>query len=234
VVTFDLRGPDLAGVDEALAEAVAFLHRVDAWFSPYRVDSPITLLRNGLVPLELTPPVVQEVLDACAFARDLTQGAFDPWAVRGGVDPSGYVKGWAAGQAADLLVQRGVRNVAVDAAGDIACRGLQAPGQQWAIGILDPRSTREVVEVVRVGDGAVATSGLYERGAHVIDPRRGVHEVWYESATVIGPDAGLADALATAALVAGPVAATWFAGLPDWSVYLVKDRTASFFGPAFS
>ena len=62
----------------------------------------------------------------------------------------------------------------------------------------------------------------------------GTTEVWYASATIIGPDAGLADALATAALVAGPSAAAWFAGLPDWSVYLIKDGQASYFGPAFS
>ncbi len=235
VVTFDLRAPELGPeVDGILTEAVAYLHQVDGWFSTYRADSPITMLRNGLLEQSCAPSVVQQVLGACQYAKELTRGAFDPWAVPGGVDPSGYVKGWAAGQVADQIVAAGVPNVAVNAAGDIACRGQQSPGARWAIGILNPLDTNEVVQVAQVGDGAIATSGLYERGAHITNPRTGSTQVWYDSATVVGPDAGLADALATAALLEGPGAAAWFAGMPDWSVYLIKDGQASFFGPAFT
>ena len=233
-VTIDLRGEVLPdNVDSLIADAVAYLHQVDAWFSTYRVDTPITMYRNGLIPLFRTPTVVQEVLEACRYAKALTRGAFDPWAVKGGVDPSGYVKGWAAGQLADRLVRAGVRNVCVNASGDIACRGQQAPGQPWAIGITNPYDTLQVVEVVHIGDGAIATSGLYERGRHIANPRTASSEVFYDSATIVGPDAGLADALATGALVEGPGAAAWFAHLPGWSVYFIKDRQVSFFGPAF-
>jgi len=235
VVTFDFRAPDFGpDYDAILAEAIGFLHQVDAWFSTYRVDTPITMHRNGLIELSRTPTVVQQVLASCQYARQLTRGAFDPWAVKGGVDPSGYVKGWAAGQVADQIVRAGIPNVAVNAAGDIACRGLQAPGECWAIGISNPYDTQQVVEVVRIGDGAIATSGLYERGAHITNPATGRPGVYYDSATVIGPDAGLADALATAALITGPDCAAWFVGLPDWSVYFIKDGRASYFGPAFA
>jgi thiamine biosynthesis lipoprotein len=235
VVTFDLRADVLPDdVDELLAQAVAYLHRVDAWFSTYRADTPITMFRNGLIPLYRTPAVVQEVLASCEYARRLTHGAFDPWAVAGGVDPSGYVKGWAAGQVADQLVRAGIANVCVNAAGDIACRGQQSPGEDWSIGVINPYDTQQVVEVVRIGDGAIATSGLYERGEHIRNPRSGSTDVYFDSATVVGPDAGLADALATACLVEGPACAAWFAELPDWSVYLIKDGQASFFGPAFT
>jgi len=234
-VTFDVREvsfPD--DFDEILRDAIAYLHQVDAWFSTYRVDTPITMYRNGLVPLSRTPTVVQEVLAACQFARELTRGAFDPWAVKGGVDPSGYVKGWAAGKVADQLIRAGLTNVCVDASGDIACRGQQAPGEDWTIGIINPYDNQQVVEVVRIRDGAIATSGLYARGDHIANPRTGTTEVHYDSATIIGPDAGLADALATAALVEGPSAAAWFADLPQWSVYLIKDGQASYFGPHFA
>lgn len=234
-VTIDLRGEHLPDdVEALLADAVSYLHQVDAWFSTYRVDTPITMYRNGLIPLFRMPTVVQEVLESCRYATSLTGGAFDPWAVRGGVDPSGYVKGWAAGQLADRLVRAGVRNVCVNASGDIACRGLQASGEEWAIGITNPYDTHEVVEVVHVFDGAIATSGLYERGRHIVNPRTGTTTVHYDSATVVGTDAGLADALATAALVEGPGAAAWFVHLPGWSVYLIKDGQVSFFGPAFA
>jgi len=164
VVTFDFRAPDFGPeYDTILAEAIEYLHQVDAWFSTYRVDTPITTHRNGLIELSRTPTVVQQVLASCQYARQLTRGAFDPWAVEGGVDPSGYVKGWAAGQVADQIVRAGIPNVAVNAAGDIACRGLQAPGERWAIGISNPYDTQQVVEVVGISDGAIATSGVVLR-----------------------------------------------------------------------
>ena len=233
-VVIDLRAPQLPDdADEILRDGISFLHQVDAWFSTYRADTPITMLRNGLIEPFRVPQVVRDVLDACAYAKRLTDGAFDPWAVAGGVDPSGYVKGWAAGRLADMLVARGIPNVSVNASGDIACRGLQSPAEPWAIGIQNPYDRSQVVEVVHIGDGAIATSGLYERGNHIRDPRSGRHAVHYDSATIVGPDAGLADALATAALIEGPSCARWFAGLPGWSVYLIKDGVVSFFGPAF-
>jgi FAD:protein FMN transferase len=168
-VLFDLRSPSLPDdVDSIVAAAVAYLHQVDAWFSTYRADTPITMYRNGLMEEFRLPSVVRSVLAACAGARDLTDGVFDPWAVRGGVDPSGYVKGWAAGVVADQIVAAGVANVCVNASGDIACRGLQAPDKEWTVGITNPYDTQSVIRAVSVPDGwAIATSGLYERGSHI-------------------------------------------------------------------
>ena len=234
VVTFDVRGADLGdGVADVVEQAVAFLHEVDGWFSTYRADTPITAIRNGLLSEARSPRIVRDVLAACRVARDLTEGLFDPWAVAGGVDPSGYVKGWAADVAAELLVSRGLANVSVNAAGDVSCRGFQAPGTPWVIGIRHPDHADQVVRTVEVLDGAIATSGRYERGNHILDPRRGVPGVVLESATVIGPDGGLADALATALCIAGPDGISFFQNLPGWSGYLIGDGRASFFGPAF-
>jgi thiamine biosynthesis lipoprotein len=234
-VVVHVRGEDLDGVDDAVAGVVAFLHQVDAWFSTYRADTPVSLHRNGIVERHRLPLVVRTVLDACEGARELTDGVFDPWAVRGGVDPSGYVKGWAAGVAADMLVDAGYPNVCIDASGDLSCRGLMAPGLAWAVGITNPYDTQSVIRVVDVPDGvAMATSGLYERGGHIQNTVVGDCSVHYDSATVVGPDAGLADALATACLVEGPSCVRWFVGMPEWSAYLVKDGRAEFFGPAFA
>ena len=234
-VTFDVRAENFNedNWNAELQAACAYLHQVDAWFSTYRADTPVTMYRNNLIELSRTPRVVRDVLAECAIAKTISRGAFDPWAVKGGVDPSGYVKGWAAGQVADRLRDAGYANVCVNASGDIACHGCQAPGQPWAIGILNPYDTQAIVKVVSVTDGAVATSGLYERGSHITNPHLGTTNVYYDSATIVGPDPGLADALATAALVAGPACAEWFTDLPQWSVYLIKDSQAQFFGPAF-
>ena len=74
------------------------------------------------------------------------------------------------------------------------------------------------MHVVDVFDGAIATSGDYERGAHIHDPYTGLIAIGARSASVIGPDAGLCDALATALMVAGKDGAKWF-GLPELASY---------------
>ncbi len=234
VVTFDVRDDELdEGASEAIEASCRFLHDVDAWFSTYRMDTPITALRMGLSGLGEMPPVVQQVLSACEAVRDLTEGAFDPWKVPGGVDPSGYVKGWAADVAADMIVSQGYLNVSVNAAGDVSCRGYQSPDQPWVVGIRHPVDPMAVVAATAVFEAAIATSGEYERGRHIIDPRVMRREVQLSSATVVGPDGGVADAMATALLIEGLDGVRWFGALPGWSAYLIEGETAHFFGPAF-
>lgn len=235
VVTFDVRGAEVGdNARPAVAAAVQFLHDVDAWFSTYRVDTPITALRNGLRDFDDMPEVVQTVLDNCAYIRDLTEGVFDPWAVDGGVDPSGYVKGWAADIAAGIVMAHGFENVSVNAAGDVTCRGLQAPGQPWAVGIRHPEHADQVVRVVNALDCAVATSGEYERGAHIKNTKAQGKQMALTSATVVGPDGGMADALATALVIAGTDGVRWFAGMPEWSAFMIEGDQVFFFGPAFA
>ncbi len=123
----------------------------------------------------------------------------------------------------------------VNAAGDIACRGEQAPGEDWSIGILNPYDTQQVVEVGARSATARSPPAASTSAASTSATRAtGTTDVHYDSATVVGPDAGLADALATACLLEGPGCAAWFADLPGWSVYLIKDGQASYFGPAFA
>jgi FAD:protein FMN transferase len=93
--------------------------------------------------------------------------------------------------------------VLVNAAGDIASLGGLGGGEPFKIGIADPASPRRLAAVVRL-TGAIATSGTYERGDHLIDPHSGRPAARAASASVTGPDLGLADALATAVAVAGP------------------------------
>ena len=185
-----------------LAEAVSILHRADATFSTWRPDSPVSRLRRGEITRAQAPAEVAEILDRCAVARELSGGWFDPWAVPGGFDPSGYVKGWAARKALAAFRASGICGVLVNAAGDIASSGGMGDGRPFRIGIADPRSPLSLAEIVEL-DGAIATSGTYERGEHLIDPHSGRPAARVASASVTGPDLGLADALSTALAVAG-------------------------------
>jgi FAD:protein FMN transferase len=95
-------------------------------------------------------------------------------------------------------------NFCIDAGGDIYCAGRNPAGNPWSVGIRHPRHPDALVDRFHVSDRAVCTSGDYERGAHILDPRDDGANLRIASATVIAPNAMLADALATAAFVLGP------------------------------
>jgi FAD:protein FMN transferase len=121
----------------------------------------------------------------------------------GGFDPTGYVKGWAAQRALEQLAGLPMSGALVNAAGDIASIGAQPSGAPFRIGIADPEEPRRLAEIVEL-TVCIATSGTYERGSHLIDPRSHEPTTRAASASVTGPDLGLADALATGLAVAGP------------------------------
>lgn len=205
VVTIDVfgvGGPDVRALDAHLDAALAELRDADRVFSTWQPDSAMSRVRRGELALVEAPQVVTEVLGACALARRLSGGWFDPWALPGGVDPTGYVKGWAAQRVAGTIAATGVTGVLVNAAGDVASVGGMENGAPFRIGIADPASKRELACVVELR-GAIATSGAYERGPHLIDPWIGRPAARVASASVVGPDLGLADALATGLAVGG-------------------------------
>jgi thiamine biosynthesis lipoprotein len=121
---------------------------------------------------------------------------------RGGVDPTGYVKGWAAQRALAALVFPGVVGAVVNAAGDIASFGSTGDGEPLRFGVVEPGQLHKLAFVV-AHSGAVATSGTYERGAHLYDPGNGEAACRVASATVTGAELGMTDALAAALAVGG-------------------------------
>jgi len=214
-----------ADLNEVMKQITDFCEQVDKDFSTYKEDSWVTRLRRGSVAIEDCPDDVIEVWDLCAQAKWLSDGAFDPWAVTGGFDPSGLVKGWAADKCAYILVATGVPHVQVNAAGDLALRGgwfdsVAEEIKPWSIGVVNPNNKLEVVKIYEISDGAIATSGTYERGAHIHDPHSGMIAIGAASATVVGPLGWLCDAMATALMVGGSDSAKWF-GQPELQGYQV-------------
>jgi len=213
-VTLDVRDPDVSQsrLESAFATAVAVLHEADRVFSTYDPDSSISRLRRGTAVLGECPPDVADVLTVCDVAYAQTDGWFDAWAMPGGVDPTGLVKGWAAQRALRALTQHGIRHAVVSAAGDLAVTGNASgldDGSGWRVGVLDPADSARVFDSLRVTGTGVATSASYERGPLAIDPdtRQPVQRL--ASATVVSPDLALADAYATAAMAHGPDALRW-------------------------
>jgi FAD:protein FMN transferase len=122
------------------------------------------------------------------------------------LDLGAVAKGLAIDMAARELMP--FRDFAIDAGGDLYLSGKNAGGEPWSVGIRHPRLDGQVIDVLRVSDRAVCTSGDYERqnngGHHILDPRTGTPAAGVASVTVVGPTAMLADAIATAAFVMGP------------------------------
>jgi thiamine biosynthesis lipoprotein len=123
-------------------------------------------------------------------------------------DLGAVAKGLAIDTAAQEL--KPFTNFAIDAGGDLLMAGTNGTGEPWTVGIRHPRRQGELLASLRVSDQAVCTSGDYERRgtdgrSHILDPRTGQVAEGVASATVIAPLAMLADALATAAFVLGPI-----------------------------
>ena len=224
-----------AAMDAAVESVKKFVYGVDEDFSTYKDGSFVSRLRRGEISIDACPDDVQEVWGLCAAARDLTDGAFDPWAVTGGFDPSGYVKGWAADRVAQILLAGGCEDIQVNAAGDLTLRGgINEKGVvgPWKIGVVNPDNRQEVLRIFEINDGAIATSGTYERGAHIFDPATGTIAIGAKSATVLGPDGGLTDALATALMVAGVDGAVWFSQpeLAEYSSWVIDRHSGGAWG----
>jgi thiamine biosynthesis lipoprotein len=198
----------------ALDRAFAHLHAADAAFSPYRADSDVRRLDAGTLAERDAGPEVRGVLSRCARLRRATGGWFDVRAT-GRLDPSGFVKGWAIDGAVALLRAEGAGNLCVHAGGDVRVCGEAAPGRPWRIGVQHPfESDRTAAVLLAPPAGlAVATSGAYERGAHIVDPRTGRPPQGVVSVTVAGPGLGTADAYATAAFAMGEDGPAWTATL---------------------
>jgi len=212
VFSFDVRDhPDRLSARQAIALAVAELHRIDARYSTYLAPSEISRHRAGALTEAELSDEAQKIFAACRRLRETTRHSFDPWCLPGGVDPSGYVKGWAIGRAAELIGAAGCRNFSVGGGGDLHVRGEPSPGQVWRVGIRHPDDPKQLAAIVAATELSVATSASYERGAHIHDPRTGLPILQHtiRSATVVGPDPGSVDAFATALFVAGLPGFEW-------------------------
>jgi thiamine biosynthesis lipoprotein len=200
----------LSDLENGIQEVTDYVKKIDQIFSTFKSESEVSRLRRNELNIQDASPEMQEVWELSLVAKDLTDGSFDPWCVKGGYDPSGYVKGWAADHCISILKRHGAEHIQVNAAGDLSLFGGVEGDDPWSIGIRSPENKFQVLKVFDIFDGAIATSGTYELGAHIKDPHTGLIAIGARSATVIGPDGGLCDALATALVVTGRDGATIF------------------------
>lgn len=130
------------------------------------------------------------------------------------IDLGGLGKEYAADRAATLLQAAGVRHALVNLGGDVRVLGGRPDGSAWTLGIRHPRETAAFLGSVALRDGALATSGDYERGFnadgrrfhHLLDARTGWPAEGWQSVSVVAPACLAAGALATLAMLMGDAA----------------------------
>ena len=173
-VSIDVRAPLVP--PEVLDDVVEQLRDVEARFSTYRADSEISRLARGEIRLEelqprrplrarrLRPPRGRD-RRRVRRARASPGRAARSVRLRQGLGDRG-------GGLADR--QRGrPRTTGSTPAGTSSRAARPAPGRPWRVGIRHPDHADKVAAVLAISDRAVATSGDYERGAHIADPRLG-------------------------------------------------------------
>jgi FAD:protein FMN transferase len=245
-VVMDVRDPAVPAA--AVDDAFGWLRWVDETFSTYKVDSEVTRLNRGELAEAGCHPAVREVLAACRALRERTGGAFDAEAAArmpavrhrlaeawrdDAVEPAGYVKGWAVAGAWERLSKAGARNAMIEAGGDMILRGRPAPGRRWRVGIQHPDGDAALAAVLELADLAVATSGTYRRGDHIVDPSTGRPPGGVRSVTCVGRDIAIADAFATAAYAMGADGAEWVARQPEVEALVIGDDGFMRFTPGF-
>ena len=125
------------------------------------------------------------------------------------LDFGGVVKEYAADAAAMVAGKAGIRHGLVNLGGDIRIVGPQADGRSWPIGIVHPRRPDAAIATLSLAEGAVTTSGGYERFVeiegrrygHLVDPRTGWPVDGMLSVSVVASQAVIAGSIATVALL---------------------------------
>lgn len=120
-------------------------------------------------------------------------------------------EGYAADRCRDMMLARGINAGIVNGTGDMNTWGKQPDGSDWVIGINDPMHRDEIFAVIPLSQGAVVTSGNYEkfvvfngrRYSHIINPATGYPATGLSSVTVFGPSAEKANGFSTSIMVLG-------------------------------
>ncbi|MFH1848600.1 MAG: FAD:protein FMN transferase [archaeon] len=121
----------------------------------------------------------------------------------------GIAKGYIVDKASDVLRSQGISHGLVNGGGDIMAIGGKPDGSPWTVALQNPRNRSDYVAIIEIQNKAVATSGDYERYFvnktyhHIIAPNTGRSADEMISVTVVSNSAVSADAIATAAFVAG-------------------------------
>lgn len=142
-------------------------------------------------------------------------------------------EGYATDKCRAMMLAKGINAGIINGSGDMSTWGKQPNGKPWNIGITNPFETEKLVAVVPINNGAITTSGSYEkfvlldgkRYSHIINPATGYPATGLCSVTVIGSNAETANGLSTSLMVLGKTAGLLLLErFPEYSCVMITDN----------
>jgi thiamine biosynthesis lipoprotein len=141
-------------------------------------------------------------------------------------------EGYATNKCKEIMIAKGIQAGIVNGTGDMSTWGKQPNGKPWNIGITNPFHPEDILGVIPLNQGAVTTSGSYEkfvvfdgkRYSHIINPSTGYPVTGLCSVTVLGPNAETANGLSTSLMILGKTAGLLLLEkFPDYSCLMITD-----------
>nr|MBI5455511.1 FAD:protein FMN transferase [Candidatus Levybacteria bacterium] len=218
---------DRGVTEQDFSQVFAYFNYIDNKFSIYKKDSEISKInRKELKEKDLSNDM-KTIFSLSQKTKIETNGYFDI-NTNDFLDPSGIVKGYAILNGAKMLNKK-YKNIYLEIAGDIQVFGKDERDQKWKIGIRNPFNKNEIIKVVNLSNKGIATSGTYERGAHIYNHKNKKKADEIASMTVIADNIYDADRFATAAFAMGEKGIEFIATLKGIEGYMIKkDKTAIF------
>jgi thiamine biosynthesis lipoprotein len=142
-------------------------------------------------------------------------------------------EGYATDKCRAMMRAKGIEAGIINGSGDMSTWGKQPNGKDWNIGITNPFNTDKLIAVVPVNNGAVTTSGNYEkfvifdgkRYSHILNPATGYPVTGLCSVTVFGPNAETANGLSTSLMILGKIAGLeLLKNYPDYTCLMITDN----------
>lgn len=141
-------------------------------------------------------------------------------------------EGYATNKCKEMMLAKGIKSGIVNGTGDMSTWGKQLNGKPWNIGITNPFHPDELLGIIPLTQGAVTTSGSYEkfvildgkRYSHIINPSTGYPVTGLCSVTVVGPNAETANGLSTSLMILGKKEGLLLLEKhPDYSCIIITD-----------
>lgn len=141
------------------------------------------------------------------------------------IDFGGYVKEYAADVCATRCVEMEIYHGLINLGGDVRIVGPHPDGSSWKVGIQHPRQPDRAIATIDIEQGAVATSGDYERYmmvygkryCHLLNPKTG-HSIqpFYAGVSIVAPQCLIAGSFSSIAMLMSETDPHWLeeCGLP--------------------
>lgn len=190
----------LTEIKESQIALREWLDHVDQTFSPFIESSELMRYNRGEVGFLKLSNEMKYVLASCNQAKRATKSAFNAnYSIM--FEPSGFVKGWAIEEGVrrylnPLLSLTNVVAVNLNGGGDMQMVTRENSDWQFNIAVQNPFDKTHMIAKIPINNGAIATSGISERGHHIVGASSEIYQT-----TVIGQRLQEVDVWATALMV---------------------------------